>query len=117
MIYYKLIIKISNAKDDEGNGIYGNFVRSLIHEEKINDEKRYIESIFSTFEDWKDVKLTVCNFSQSVKVYIILLIFGEFNPDKLNLIKEVHPSNIKSKVVKGSLKLILNWIISVFSGI
>lgn len=31
-------IKISNAKDDEGNGIYGNFVRSLIHEEKINDE-------------------------------------------------------------------------------
>ena len=31
-------IKISNAKDDEGNGIYGNFVKSLIHEEKINDE-------------------------------------------------------------------------------
>lgn len=31
-------IKISNAKDDEGNVIYGNFVKSLIHEEKINDE-------------------------------------------------------------------------------
>ena len=30
-------IKISNEKDEEGNCIYGDFVRSIIHQENIND--------------------------------------------------------------------------------
>ena len=31
-------VKISNEKDEEGNCVYGNFVRSLIHQKDINDE-------------------------------------------------------------------------------
>lgn len=33
----KSSIKISNEKDEEGNCIYGDFVRSIIHQENIND--------------------------------------------------------------------------------
>ena len=65
------------------------------------------KSIFVTFEDSKDVKLTVSNCSQFVNVYIILVIFGEFKLDKFILIKLEHPSNIKSNVFKASSKVIL----------
>ena len=63
------------------------------------------KSIFSTLEEEKDVKSTVSKFMQLVKVYIILVIEEELNLIKLSLIKSEHPSNIKSKEVKDTLKI------------
>ena len=75
------------------------------------------KSIFSTLEEEKEVKSTVSKFVQPVNVYIILVIEVELRLDKLTLIKSVHPSNIKSNVIKDSLKLIFICIVPVISGI
>ena len=50
-------------------------------------------SIFSTLEETKEVKSTVTKLEQSVKVYIILVIEGEFSLDKSTFIKSEHPWN------------------------
>ena len=57
-------------------------------------------SIFSTLEELNEVKSAVSKLEQSVKVYIMLVIEGEFKFVKSTLIKSVHLSNKKSNEFK-----------------